>query len=75
MSRLFLDIVGPNDRQFDFSGAMYPGLDQARAAAELLSLDLGCDVDSPWLGAEVQVRDASGARLFACPVPNLNEAA
>jgi hypothetical protein len=75
MSRLFLDIVGPNVRQLDFSGAMYPGLDQARAAAELLSLDLGCDVDSPWLGAEVQVRDASGARLFACPVPNLNEAA
>jgi len=74
MSRLFLDIVGPTVRQFDFSGAMYPGLDQARAAAELLSLDLGCDVDSPWLGAEVQVRDATGARLFVCPVPNLHEA-
>ena len=75
MARLFFDIVGPNARQFDFSGASYAGLDQARAAAELLSIDLGCDVDTPWLGAEVQVRDAAGAHLFTCPVPNLHEAA
>ena len=75
MSRLFFDIVGPNVRQFDFTGTSYAGLEQARAAAELLSIDLGCAVDTPWLGAEVQVRDAAGARLFTCPVPNLHEAA
>jgi hypothetical protein len=75
MSRLFFDIVGPNVRHFDFSGRSYAGLEQARAEAELLSIDLGCPVDTPWLGAEVQVRDEAGAQLFSCPVPNLHEAA
>jgi len=51
MSRLFFDIVAPNVRQFDFSGASYAGLEQDRAAAELLSIDLGCAVDTPRIGA------------------------
>jgi hypothetical protein len=75
MARLFFDIVGPNTRQLDFTGSYYEELGQAQAAAELFSLDLACPVDTPWLGAEVQVRDASGAHLFTCPVPNLHQAA
>jgi hypothetical protein len=75
MARLFFDVVGPNTRQLDFSGSYYEKLEQAQAAAELFSLDLACPVDTPWLGAEVQVRDAAGTQLFACLVPDLHRAA
>jgi hypothetical protein len=68
MTKLFIDIVGSERRQFDFSGRMYSRPEDASEAAQLMSMDLGVTEDSPWLGAEVQVKDVAGRCLFAYPV-------
>jgi hypothetical protein len=68
MTRLFFDVVRGEARQLDFRGTPFSAICRAREAAELLSMDFACDPDSPWIGAEVQVRDAGGNCLFACSV-------
>ena len=71
MTKLFIDIVGAEQRHFDFSGRMYSRPEEAGEAAELMCMDLGVTEDSPWVGAEVQVKDVSGRCLFAYPVGQL----
>lgn len=71
MTKLFIDIVGAERRELDFSGSIYSCADEAREAAQLICIDLGVSEDSPWLGAEVQVKDVSGHCLFAYPVCQL----
>ena len=72
MARLFFDVVSPKTRQFDFIGTYFASIEEARSTAELLSIDLGCTAEDTWRGAEVQVLDPSGKRVFACPVLDMD---
>jgi hypothetical protein len=71
MTKLFIDIIGNEQRQFDFSGRMYACPEEAGEAAQLMCLDLGVAENSPWVGAEVQVKDAAGRCLYTYPVGQL----
>lgn len=71
MTKLFIDIVGPEERRFDFSGQFFASPAEAGEAAQLMSIDLGVTENSPWVGAEVQVKDEAGHCLFAYPVGQL----
>jgi hypothetical protein len=73
MTRLFFDLVGPNDRSFDFHGRYFRDPQEAHEHAQVLSLDLSCTDDEDWRGAEVEVRDVTGRRLFSVPVVELSE--
>jgi hypothetical protein len=66
MTRLFFDLVGPNDRSLDFHGRYFRDPKEAPEHAQLLSIDLSCA--EKWQNAEVQVRDATGSRLFSVPI-------
>jgi hypothetical protein len=66
MTRLFFDLVGPNDRSLDFHGRYFRDPKEAHEHAQLLSIDLSCA--EKWQNAEVQVRDATGSRLFSVPI-------
>ncbi|HEY5280306.1 MAG TPA: hypothetical protein VIJ67_11180 [Pseudolabrys sp.] len=71
MTKLFIDIVRAEQRHLDFSGRMYSCLEEAGEAAQLMCMDLGVTEDSPWVGAEVQVKDVAGRCLFTYPVGQL----
>ena len=71
MTKLFIDIVGAEQRQLDFSGRMYACPEEAGEAAQLMSMDLGVTENSPWVGAEVQVKDVDGRCLYVYPVGQL----
>jgi hypothetical protein len=71
MTKLFIDIVGAEQRQLDFSGRMYANPEEAGEAAQLMCMDLGVTENSPWVGAEVQVKDVDGRCLYAYPVGQL----
>jgi hypothetical protein len=71
MTKLFIDIVRAEQRHFDFSGRMYSSPEEAGEAAQLMCMDLGVAEDSPWLGAEVQVKDVAGNCLYVYPVGRL----
>jgi len=68
MTKLFIDVVGPSRRHLDLSGRMFLRPEDAGESAQLMSLDLGISENSPWVGAEVQVKDAAGRCLFSYPV-------
>lgn len=63
---LVFDLVGPNDRSLDFHGRYFRDPKEAHEHAQLLSIDLSCA--EKWQNAEVQVRDATGSRLFSVPI-------
>jgi len=71
MTKLFIDIVGAEQRQLDFSGRMYACPEDAGEAAQLMCMDLGVTENSPWVGAEVQVKDVDGRCLYAYSVGQL----
>jgi hypothetical protein len=73
MTRLFFDLVGPNDRSIDFHGRYFRDPKEAHEHAQLLSLDLNCTDIEKWQDAEVQVRDAAGSRLFSVPIVEVAE--
>jgi hypothetical protein len=73
MTRLFFDLVGPDDRSFDFHGRYFRDPKDAHEHAQLLSLDLSCTDIEKWHHAEVQVRDAFGSRLFSVPIIEIAE--
>jgi hypothetical protein len=68
MTKLFIDIVGPKRRHIDFTGKLFRCPEEAGETAQLISLDLAVSDNSPWLGSEVQVKDAAGQCLFVYPV-------
>jgi len=70
MTRLFFDVVGQNVRAFDFHGRYFRDPNDAHEHAKLMSLDLGC---SQAEGAEIQVRDTNGQRLFTVPIVMVEE--
>ena len=55
MTKLFIDVVGPERRHNDFSGQQYNRAEEAAEAARLISLVLSIIEISPWVGSEVQV--------------------
>jgi hypothetical protein len=73
MTRLFFDLVGPDDRSIDFHGRYFRDPKEAHEHAQLLSLDLSCTDLDKWQDAEVQVRDAAGSRLFSVPIIEVAE--
>ena len=72
MAKVFIDIVGSNERQLDFKGQQFPSMETARQIAELISIDLAVSVDSRWIGAEVQLKDELGNFIYRCPVRQLD---
>jgi hypothetical protein len=73
MTRLFFDLVGPKTKSFDYHGRYCRDTDDAREHAQVLSLDLSCNDTEDWRGAQVEVRDDAGQRLFSVPVVELAE--
>jgi hypothetical protein len=73
MTRLFFDLVGPNDRSIDFHGRYFRDPKEAHEHAQLLSIDLSCADIEKWQDAEVQVRDAAGSQLFSVPIIEVAE--
>jgi len=68
MTRYFFDVASNACVYCDHRGRELERPDQARALAELIALDLECiDGDELW-GAEVQVRNLSGDRLYSVPI-------
>ena len=67
MTKLFIDVVASDRTYIDFSGQVFRRLKEAGETAQLLSLDLGVREDSPWIGAEVQVKDEIGAVFSLTP--------
>ena len=68
MNRYFFDVAGKSDVQYDYRGRELERPDQAREMAELIALDIEC-IDSDGLaGAEVQVRNVGGQKLFSVPI-------
>lgn len=73
MNRYFFDVAARSYVQYDFRGRDLDRPEQARELAELIALDIECtDVDG-LSGAEVQVRNVGGQKLFSVPIrePNL----
>jgi hypothetical protein len=73
MTRLFFDLVGPTAKSFDYHGRYFRDPQEAHEHAQVLSLDLSCTDTEDWRGAEVEVRDVAGHRLFSVPVVELAE--
>ena len=71
MKRLFIDIVGMEDKRLDFIGQLFPCIEQAGEAAQVVSIDLAIADNSPWIGAEVQVKDEQGRCLLRYPIRQL----
>lgn len=73
MTRLFFDLVGQDNRAFDFHGRYFRDPNDAHEHAKLMSLDLSSRDDQQ--GTEIEVRDVSGQRLFSVPIVRVEELA
>lgn len=73
MTRLFFDLVGQDNRAFDFHGRYFRDPNDAHEHAKLMSLDLSSTHKEE--GTEIEVRDTSGKRLFSVPVVLVEELA
>ena len=72
MTRLFFDIVGTDNRAFDFHGRYFRDAQEGHEHAKLLSMDLS---STHKVGAQIEVRDVSGQRLFSVPIVQVEELA
>jgi hypothetical protein len=68
MTRYFFDVTAETSVQYDYSGRPLPSLDHARELAELIAIDMGCRQGDELLGTEIEVRDATGLKLFTVAV-------
>jgi hypothetical protein len=68
MKRFFFDVAARTYVQYDYRGREFAKPEDARELAELIALDLECSDEGDWAGAEVQVRNVGGDRLFSVPV-------
>ncbi len=68
MERYFFDLAVKSSVQYDFRGRDLERPEQAREMAELIALDIECTEGDELAGAEVQVRNIGGQKLFAVPV-------
>lgn len=67
MKRLFFDVATDQAVRYDYKGRIFGNMDEARALAELIALDLSCSEESSETG-EVQVRNVSGNCLFSISI-------
>lgn len=70
MTRYFFDVLTHAAVRYDYSGRVLAEPEQAHELAQLIALDLGCQNGDDARDREVQVRDASGGRLFSVAVPH-----
>jgi hypothetical protein len=68
MKRYFFDLAIKSHVQYDFQGRDLERPDQAREMAELIALDIECTEGEELGGAEVQVRNVGGQKLFSVPI-------
>jgi hypothetical protein len=68
MKRYFFDLAIKSYVQYDYQGRDLERPEQAREMAELIALDIECTEGDELAGAEVQVRNIGGQKLFAVPV-------
>ena len=71
MTRYFFDVANKSYVHYDYSGREFGRPEEARDLAELIALDLECTDADDLVGAEVQVRNVRGERLFSVPVREL----
>jgi hypothetical protein len=68
MIRYFFDVAAKSYVQYDYRGRDLERFEQAREMAELIALDIECTEGEELAGAEVQVRNIGGQKLFSVPV-------
>ena len=68
MTRYFFDVANRSYVQYDYRGREFATSEDAHELAELIALDLECIDGDELAGAEVQVRNISGDRLFSVPI-------
>lgn len=67
MKRFFFDVATDDAVRYDYQGRMFGNVEEARALAELIALDIACSEDNSEPG-EVQVRNVSGSCLFSVSI-------
>jgi hypothetical protein len=67
MKRFFFDIATGQSVRYDYQGRIFGNMEEARALAELIALDLSCSEETGAAG-EVQVRNVSGNCLFSVSI-------
>jgi hypothetical protein len=67
MKRFFFDVATDESVRYDYQGRIFGNVEEARALAELIALDLSCSEENKEVG-EVQVRNVSGNCLFSISV-------
>lgn len=68
MIKYFFDVAIKSYVQYDYRGRDLERLEQAREMAELIALDIEYTDGDDLAGAEVQVRNIGGQKLFSVPV-------
>lgn len=68
MQRYFFDVAVQSHVEYDYRGRALEKAEEACKLAELIALDRECIEGGELAGGEVQVRDVSGAQLFAVPI-------
>lgn len=74
MTRFFFDRTADRRPRYDFCGLVLSDVEQARARAELLAMDLSCCETEPPT-TSVEVRDVKGRTLISVPLPQAEDAA
>jgi hypothetical protein len=74
MKRFFFDVATDEAVRYDYQGRVFGDMEEAKALAELIALDLACSEDRNETG-EVQVRNVSGSCLFAISIQTPEAAA
>ena len=68
MIKYFFDLATKSYVQYDYRGRDLERLELAREMAELIALDIECTEGDELAGAEVEVRNIVGQKLFSVPV-------
>jgi hypothetical protein len=68
MIKYFFDLATKSYVQYDYRGRDLERPELAREMAELIALDIECTDGDDFAGAEVQVRNIGGQKLFSVPV-------
>jgi hypothetical protein len=66
--RLFFDIINKESPSYDFHGCDFGRTEDAAQTAQLIAAGLGCSETADLDGAQVQVSNAAGERLFSVPI-------
>jgi hypothetical protein len=66
--RFFFDIFTQPNPVYDFHGNYFSRPEDAAQHAALIAAGLGCSETESLAGSKVQVRNATGAVLFAVPI-------